>query len=422
MNKNAGMKCPKTHATGEECTGCPECFSALPEAGSMKPRALLYSETVNEVAVRRDDLWIVTTAYVNAAAAFEAQAVAWIIYAELDGEMVPQHPASSQRSFAERDARMYGQTRTEVRPLYLAAPSAQPAGAAPDVLTRRYLQGDASHDAVRDIHHAVMALKAQPADQQPAGAPRPSMWEVFCKHYLVDPENIDYDGVRWIAFTDGYELAAASLVASVAPADTIAKLKAQVESKDTQLRMLAEGMVASVAQPVPADAEIPPLPEPNHYNGYSGNIIAARDAMWSARVRAALASHSTVPVGWQLVPIETTEDMHIRGCEATSGYVDWEADHVSDGSECSEMVEGIYAAMLRNAPAAPVCQAVVPEQAGWISVPVERMSDAEIVALAIKNGIPESLMNQGLPFGLRDQVQRLVRAVLAAAAPTPGAA
>lgn len=54
--------------------------------------------------------------------------VAWLVYAEDHNGMVPQFPAYQVKLQADRYAAMYGQTPTEVRPLY-AAPhiEAQPA-------------------------------------------------------------------------------------------------------------------------------------------------------------------------------------------------------------------------------------------------------------------------------------------------------
>ena len=45
--------------------------------------------------------------------------VAWIVFAEVAGEMVPQHPSRPTLESAESDARMYA-VKTEVRPLYTA--------------------------------------------------------------------------------------------------------------------------------------------------------------------------------------------------------------------------------------------------------------------------------------------------------------
>lgn len=45
--------------------------------------------------------------------------VAWIVFAEVAGEMVPQHPSWPTLESAESVARMYS-VKTEVRPLYTA--------------------------------------------------------------------------------------------------------------------------------------------------------------------------------------------------------------------------------------------------------------------------------------------------------------
>lgn len=45
--------------------------------------------------------------------------VAWIVFAEVAGEMVPQHPSRPTLESAESDARMYI-VKTEARPLYTA--------------------------------------------------------------------------------------------------------------------------------------------------------------------------------------------------------------------------------------------------------------------------------------------------------------
>lgn len=51
-------------------------------------------------------------------AAIQASAVAWIVFAEHEGAMVPQYPACLEQAEAVRHARLYGQTKTEVVPLY----------------------------------------------------------------------------------------------------------------------------------------------------------------------------------------------------------------------------------------------------------------------------------------------------------------
>lgn len=44
--------------------------------------------------------------------------IAWIVFAESEGKMVPQYPAMFSQDEAKRHAGMYGQTKTEVVPLY----------------------------------------------------------------------------------------------------------------------------------------------------------------------------------------------------------------------------------------------------------------------------------------------------------------
>lgn len=49
----------------------------------------------------------------------QGKPVAWIVFAEVDGEMVPQHPARGTKLGAETDASMYAEgVKTEVRALY----------------------------------------------------------------------------------------------------------------------------------------------------------------------------------------------------------------------------------------------------------------------------------------------------------------
>ena len=80
------------------------------------------------------------------------------------------------------------------------------------------------------------------------------------------------------------------------------------------------------------------------------------DARTDLAERAALsvkAEPAAIPEGWVLVPKEPDEMMQIRGDEATSRYVEWEAEGPTDGSHCAEMVDGIYKAMLDAAPTPP---------------------------------------------------------------------
>ena len=56
------------------------------------------------------------------------EAVAWIVFAEHEGKMIPQYPAVLSEVEADRHASMYGQTKTEVRPLFDTAPLSAPAG------------------------------------------------------------------------------------------------------------------------------------------------------------------------------------------------------------------------------------------------------------------------------------------------------
>lgn len=87
-------------------------------------------------------------------ASVQAQPVAWMVYAEDSGTWVPQHPAHSQRSFAEHLASRYGQTPTEVRALFdhaVPAPSA-PAAPVPAQGEREAYEAWAETEARRDPH------------------------------------------------------------------------------------------------------------------------------------------------------------------------------------------------------------------------------------------------------------------------------
>ncbi len=53
-----------------------------------------------------------------AAHAGDAGAVAWVVFAEYEGKMVAQYPATLDRATADAHARTYGQTKVEVRALY----------------------------------------------------------------------------------------------------------------------------------------------------------------------------------------------------------------------------------------------------------------------------------------------------------------
>jgi len=56
-----------------------------------------------------------------------AEPVAWIVFAEHEGKMTPQYPATLSQEEAERHAKMYGQTPTEVRALgIITAPDRAP--------------------------------------------------------------------------------------------------------------------------------------------------------------------------------------------------------------------------------------------------------------------------------------------------------
>lgn len=85
--------------------------------------------------------------------------------------------------------------------------------------------------------------------------------------------------------------------------------------------------------------------------------------LYAAPVAAQSAvAAASVPIGWKLVPLEPDEMMQIRGDEATSGYVEWERDGPSDGSDCTEMVDRIYKAMLAAAPLHEAGNAAAPER------------------------------------------------------------
>lgn len=60
------------------------------------------------------------------------QPVAWLVYAEDHNGMAPQHPAYATHLHATRCASMFGQTPTEVRPLYDHATPAAANGAMTD--------------------------------------------------------------------------------------------------------------------------------------------------------------------------------------------------------------------------------------------------------------------------------------------------
>ena len=90
------------------------------------------------------------------------------------------------------------------------------------------------------------------------------------------------------------------------------------------------------------------------YDGDCRDVLTPTEFERLMRARTQQAvPQVAAPAGWRWVPKVPTEDMQIRGDEATSGYVDWDSDHVSDGREMSEMVDGIWSAMLDAAPAAP---------------------------------------------------------------------
>lgn len=63
----------------------------------------------------------------------EQKPVAWLVYAEDHNGMVPQHPAYATHLHATRCASMFGQTPTEVRPLYDHAAPVAANGALPDL-------------------------------------------------------------------------------------------------------------------------------------------------------------------------------------------------------------------------------------------------------------------------------------------------
>ena len=66
----------------------------------------------------------------------ELEPVAWCVFAEDKGVMVAQHPAYAVKLHAERCAAMFGQTATEVRPLYAAPAIAAPTEVERDALLK----------------------------------------------------------------------------------------------------------------------------------------------------------------------------------------------------------------------------------------------------------------------------------------------
>ena len=66
----------------------------------------------------------------SAATQQEGEVIAWIVFAEHEGQMIPQYPAASSESEAKIHAGLYGQTLTEVRALY-TRPAPASSSAAP---------------------------------------------------------------------------------------------------------------------------------------------------------------------------------------------------------------------------------------------------------------------------------------------------
>lgn len=85
-----------------------------PKAGT---RALALSDKVDDEITAT--LQAYATAAIKAYRAQRGEPVAWIVFAEVAGEMIPQHPSRPTLESAESDARMYA-VKTEVRPLYTA--------------------------------------------------------------------------------------------------------------------------------------------------------------------------------------------------------------------------------------------------------------------------------------------------------------
>ena len=84
------------------------------EGGGICPDAL------GEYVRYADVAAMLATTTERAATQPAGEVVAWIVFAEYHGDWVPQHPARRNKAEAEREAKLYGQTPTEVRALYAA--------------------------------------------------------------------------------------------------------------------------------------------------------------------------------------------------------------------------------------------------------------------------------------------------------------
>jgi hypothetical protein len=198
----------------------------------------------------------------------------------------------------------------------------------------------------------VHYLKSQPAAQQAAGSIDPSA-AILALPLPTPSWARDHHGENEVYIAQDLRnilAAAAALAASVAPADTIAKLQAQIEAKDTQLRMIAEGMAASAAQPVP---------EPTNGTVTGGDVegnrvIVDMDAkpskeLWTMNTRCYLASAAPVPQPSQAVPKDWLSALHsIRRNKVIADYE-----------------QGTLVEIIKYLEAAPVCPAVAPELVGW---------------------------------------------------------
>ena len=95
-------------------------------------------------------------AQAHAALAVEKEPVAWMVYAEFEGVMCPQHPPSSTPMRAERDCKAYGDdVTTKVRPLYThPQPSADDALRLDFMITHgAWIAWSKDHEKFRVFHH-----------------------------------------------------------------------------------------------------------------------------------------------------------------------------------------------------------------------------------------------------------------------------